>query len=223
MKIIPKHHKDVYNKQEERGSFDVPPTGTYIVVNTKLQHQTIGENNTPRVQVWSRILAVVETEDPAQMDEAKEWRGKDLQQSLWWNLEKRGNQERVACMGIACGQMDEWDPEVDSQLVKAITGIPYQLKGNKREEEYKGQARVNFNVLATQQLSADKRKEFTSAPDWSKTVGDIASRMVPKESSGKKGGGGGGGSRSSTSSSKDTSKVQDVDPFGDMPFSDGTN
>lgn len=214
MMIKPKEHKDAYRAQEDRGSFEVPPSGTYLGVNIKLQRQKVGEKQTPVLKVWTRFLSVIETEDPAQMDDAKTWMGKDVQQSLWWDLTKKGNQERVACMGIACGMMDEWDPNDDKQIVSVITGIPYQIKAQRKEEEYQGKKRINFNVQATQTLSVDKRKEFTSAPDWSKTIGAPADRMLAKIDGGsdaKKG-------NASNASSGSTTKVQEVDPFGEIPF-----
>jgi hypothetical protein len=67
-------------------------------------------------------------------------------------------------------------------------------------------------------LSAAKRKEFSSAPDWAKLVGDPASRVVAgdaKKSNGK-----------AQAQHQQQAKVQDSDPFapgatdddGQIPF-----
>lgn len=201
MKIVPKQHKEAYGAQEKRGSFDVPPDGVYHVVNVKLKRTEIGAKSTPVVKVATKILAVVSVEDPALAADAKSWVGKIVTQDMWWDLSKKGNQERVACMGIAHGQMDEWDPDNDGQLVLACTGIPYQMKSQRKVQ---GDF-INLNVLATQVLGPEKRKEYTSAPDWSKTIGDQAQRMV-NEVKGKKSNGNG--------SAKAQAQVQDADPFG---------
>lgn len=219
MKIQPKKYQEAYGKQEERGNFEVPPTGTYLVVNTKLQHQKVGDKQTPKVQVFTHILEVVATDDPNELAEAKEWTGQEVQQSLWWDLTKKGNQERVACMGIACGQMDEWDPEDDKQLVKTITGVPYQIKARRKEEEYLGKKRLNFDVMATQAIAQDKRKQFASAPDWIKVIGDPSTRMMEAKA-GKSGGGNAAAHSEGTSTN---TKVQEVDPFADIPFSNGSS
>jgi len=201
MKINPKSHKEAYTAQEKRGSFDVPPDGVYHVVNTKLKRTEIGAKSTPVVKVSTRILAVVSVEYPAMAGEAKSWVGKNVGQDMWWDLSKKGNQERVACMGIAHGQMDEWDPDNDAQLVTAATGVPYQMKSQRKVQ---GDF-INLNVLATQQLSKEKRAEYTNAPDWKQLVGDPAQRMV-NEVKGKKTNGNGKPAQT---------RVQDDDPFRD--------
>jgi hypothetical protein len=213
MRIAPKSYKDVYQSQETRGQFQLPPSGTYHAVNVRIERQEIGSKGTKRVQVWTRFLAVIEVDDTGDANEAKSWIGKDTTQSLWWDLSKKGNQERVACMAIANGCMDEFDPDNDNELVGAITGVPYQIKGVLKDEEWEGKKNRNWNVLATQAIGASDRKKYMDAPDWKKTAGDASSRMTVSDKRS-----GGGGNKSNGSSSTGRSSEQGVDPFGDIPF-----
>lgn len=217
MKMNPKNSKDEYRQQAQRGAFDVPPSGTAIVVNTKIQRQKIGKAGTARVQIWTRILEIVVVDEKEHEEDAREWVGKELQQSLWWNLEKPGNVSRANCMAIACDHMDAWDSDVDADLVKAMTGVPYLLKWRRKEEEFQGQKRFNIDVYATEQISSAKRKEFTGAPDWLKIAGAPDARLQPfKDFTGGK------ESTSAAKSKSNASGETDVDPFGDAPFSDGS-
>jgi hypothetical protein len=225
VKIVGKNHAEAYKKQEDRGTFEVPPTGTYHVVNTALQRQTM-KTGTERLQVFTHVLACIETENPEDMDEGKKWVGKKVQQSMWWDLSKTGNVERLACMATAnaVSPSEEWDTDSDPSCVSALTGVPYQLKIRKKTEEYQGHERHVMDVAATQLLQLDMRKKYMQAPDWKKTVGDPAARMMEKKVFGGGGGGGGqrggGGGRRPEPESHSTG-VQDVDPFADAPFSEG--
>lgn len=227
VKITGKNYADSYKKQEERGSYEVPPTGTYHVVNTTLQRQ-IMKTGTERLQVFTTVLACVETENPEDFEEGKKWAAKKFQQSMWWDLSKPTNVERLACMATAnaVSPSEEWDTDSDPSCVSALTGVPYQIKIRKKVEEYKGEERSVLDVAATHLLQLDVRKKYMAAPDWKKTVGDPAVRMLEKKVFGDGGGGGGrrggGGGGRRPEPESHGSGVQDVDPFADAPFSDGS-
>ena len=215
MKMNPKDHKDEYRQQANRG-FEIPPSGSAIVVNTKLQRQKIGKNGTPRLQIWSRILEVLVADEKEEEAKLREWVGKEIQQSLWWDLSKDGNKVRANCMSIACNNLDDWDSDSDSDLVRVMTGVPYLLKWRRKEEVYQGKKQVSLDVYATEIIGQAKRKTFTDAPDWNKMAGSPETRMQPFKDFNNNGSGEG------SSSKKSSAAEQDVDPFGDMPFSDGS-
>ena len=177
MKITGKAYQEQYKTQDERGEFDVPPTGTYHVVNVALQ-RTRFKTGSECVKVFSAVLAVVDSEEPAV---AKTWIGKKFSSNLWWDLSKPGNAARAACMATACGMSpsEEWDSENDSSCVAALTGVPYILKMRRRVESYEGKERKSVDVFATLVLSKEQRKTYASAPDWTKITGAPSERMLP--------------------------------------------
>lgn len=172
MKINPKEHAETYRKQEALGSFAIPPSGTYVVVNTKVTKQVVGQNSTPRLRYKATILAHVESEG----GEGEGFVGKTLSLDLWANWEKMFNVQRVSHMGIACGQTDAWDPEDPGELVKATTGVPYQLKMVRKESEYQGKVRQDAEPVEFKSIGVDARAKYTKSPDWQRTVGSPSDR-----------------------------------------------
>ena len=214
MKITGKQYQKEYQAQEDRGAFSLPPCGAYHVVNVALQRQEVGANETPKMEVWTRILGVVSVDDHAKEAEATEWVNEVFRQPLWWNLSKAGNANRVACMSIANGlsPTEEWDTESDSDCVHALTGTPYLIRFNVKRETWEGKESDRLNVLSTQLLDAATRKKYTSAPDWKRTAGDPAQRMKPKQDTKKS-----GKTNGKKQHSNDQTSTTDSDPF-DTPF-----
>lgn len=174
MKITPKDHAESYKKQEQMGTYAVPPSGTYIVVNTKVSKQIVGVNQTVRYRYRATILQHVESEN----NEGASFVGKSLSFDLWGNFEKTFNVERMSHLGIACGQVEAWDPDDSSGLTKATTGVPYQLKMVRKDREYNGQVRQDCEPSEFKGIGADAKAKWTKSPDWAKTAGNPAERFV---------------------------------------------
>lgn len=171
MRIIPKDHADSY-KSQSSSSFVVPPSGTYIVANTKIVKQVVGANNTPRFRFRAVILAHVESAN----NEGAAFAGKSFTFDLWANWEKVFNVNRISHLGIACGQTEAWDPDEVNELVKATTAVPYQLKLVRKDYEYDGKARQDTDVVEFKAIGTDGKAKFTKSPDWSRIVGNAADR-----------------------------------------------
>jgi hypothetical protein len=209
-KITGKNYADAYKSQEERGSYDVPPTGTYHVVNTALQRKTFARSGAQCIEYTATVLAVVESQD----ESAKKWVGKTYRASLWMDLSKPRNAEAIGCMGIAHGATGEWDTDSDKDCVASLTGVPYQAKVRRKVEEYDGKQRPVLDVYAVTMIAKDARAKYTDAPDWKKTAGHPSERMQEAKTVGS-----GNGSSSKRSNGKhEETQVAESDPFGDIPF-----
>lgn len=211
MKITPKAHADTYDKQKELSSFSLPPKGTYDVVNVAAQRQLIGQG-TPKIRIRAHVLAAVESGDG---NPGAAFVGRTFPLDLWANWEKAANVQRISWLGIACGQTEDWDPDNDADLVKAVTGTPYRITFDIKRGTYQGKPTEDLQVLECKQLGAAAREKYTKAPDWKATVGDPGERMLEEKDFTKSGGSGGG----SRGGSKHSERTAD-NPFGndDIPF-----
>lgn len=205
MKINPKEHATSYKTQGQGNSFTVPPSGTYLVVNTKVTRSIVGANKTPKLRVRALVLAHVESEGGNGTDAV----GKLFSFDVWANWTKPFNVARISHLGIACGQTDSWDPDEPAELVRAITGVPYQMKMVRKESEYNGQTRQDAEPVEVKGIGTDARAKYTKSPDWPKTVGNAAERYEDIGSATPKGKG-----------STAPVKADQPDPFkdDDIPF-----
>ena len=194
MLLDPKAHKNTFGKQEELNASAIPPSGTYIVVNKTLQFKLIGKKGTKKCEVTVHILEAIAGENG---EDVSAYVGTSFKVDLWWDLTKEPNERRLTHLAMACGTVKPFDPDIEDTLVKAITGVPYQMKMERRENESRGdngQMRTftNAEVLLTGFLKPAKRKKFTDAPDWGKTIPALDQRMLKLGDFTKKNGSGGG-------------------------------
>lgn len=169
-KINPKNHAEAYHHQKDKADFPIPAEGTYIGVNTKLQIWTL-ESGKKKIQLTTHVLDVVDGGD-------KSWIGKTFFQDLWMNWESDWNVEQAAMVATACGNIEEFDPDNKSDLVRVMTGVPYLLTIKHELNEWKGQTRKQIRVTERKMIGKDARAKYTNDPDWAKTVGDTASRLI---------------------------------------------
>lgn len=174
----PKQYSDKF--KEQGSGFELPPPGTYHVVNVGLKFVTFG-SGTKALRITSKILKCIH-------GDGESFVGKKFSQDLWWNLAKEANQNRLMFMAIACGQTEAFNENMAADLVKALTGKAYLIQLSHRKEEYEGKERVNLNVIRVDRLPVDVRKSYADQPDWKTTVGDPAKRMGEPETIGKGGG-----------------------------------
>jgi hypothetical protein len=204
MRFVSKNYQEQYNEQKNRGTFSVPPTGTYHVVNKTIQF-VVFKTGSKCLRVISHVLGVVIAPD---IEAAKKWIGKTFSQDLWWDLSKPRNQERVALMAIANGESGEWDSDSKADLIRVMTGVPYQLRCINKVNQYEGKDRLVLDVNATERLGKDIISRYSDDPDWRKTIGDPTVRFLDiKDSSGAR-------------SNGHQSTPEESDPFSgsDIPF-----
>jgi hypothetical protein len=187
-KITPKDYAKEYKEQESlTAGYQTPPDGTYEVVNVSMNRLKI-RTKTGRVMnmlnITAHVLKCIEAHDKDGAVDGKEFEGKNASFSLFaeWQREDgtpdRRSMALMSCLGAACGQTEEWDPDNDGDLIRATTGVPYLLKFETRERKTdSGEVRKDINVREFKHLSGESKKRHMSAPDWKKLVGEPSSRM----------------------------------------------
>lgn len=216
-KINPKQHTETYKEQK---AFDrtVPVTGTFDVVGVKMQWQKVGQKGTERLRIVTHVLRVVEAADE---EGARKMVGGSFGRDVWWNLYKDDgttlsfNGQQLVHAAIACGCSEEFDPEDRDELVKILTGTPYRIKIDVKPNKQGDRVFYNVDVVEAKHLSADARKRYTSAPDWSKTVPKLEDRLLEDADYSKPKDDGGGNGKSSSKPDKSDAGFTDDDQ---LPF-----
>lgn len=175
--LNPNDFKESYAKQDQKDSDRTEPvSGSYEVVNVKLQHQIVGQSATKKLKVIARVLKVVSSDESEKA--AKMVHG-TFGFDLWFDLTKKFNAERLAHLGIACGETENWDPTDDGVLVSTITGVPYLIKIMVSERETRsGKKFHNVELLETKHIGKEQRTKYMKTPDWKKIIGSPEDRLL---------------------------------------------
>jgi hypothetical protein len=170
MKIDPKKHAKKMDLPE------IPPEGAYVVVNHKVTRVTIG-TGTKKIEYSARILKTADKKKKDPVAEA--FIGEDISISYWGDFEKEGNQKRIAYLALANHCENAFDPDDDTELVFATTGVPYvvNLVHNKKFLDV-------ANVVRIPNESLDK---YITDPDFPKIIGEPSSRMKDSKDFSRKG------------------------------------
>lgn len=190
----PKDNKDTYKDQNARV---VPIAGQYDVVNIRLGFQAVGRG-TERLRIVTLVLGVIDSADPK---EAKKLLGKTFGQDIWWHKPgKEGNFPedcdfnllasdtgsglgfngiKLMNMAIAHGNSEDFTEQVkERKLVQLITGVPYRITIDVKEERSNGRVFYTVDTQETKHLPKAQREKYTNDPDFKKKVGEPESREM---------------------------------------------
>ncbi len=222
MEIVTEEYASEYKDRaakanQARTQYDmVPPSGTYVVVNTHMRREISGSKGTPCLVPTMRILKVVSVEKSTDQKEADGCVMHDVFPKLWVTPKTLAG---IGTMAIAHtgNSKARWDTDKDDDVIKNLTGVPFLVKIWRKESTYEGKPRVELNINAALILDKPTRDKVTASPDFSKMVPPPASRMLPikdwrkgRESS----------SNTRTSSSVDPRAHEEQPPMDDglVPF-----
>lgn len=200
--------KKSYDHQEELANSRVPPTGKYHVVIKTIAPQLVGANASKKVRMNATILSCVESADGGEG-----WVGQNMPLDFWWNFDKRFNATRLTHLAMACGVKEAFDPDDDSALVHAVTGVPFFIQVEKTSRSYQkdGETKTVEDVepVEFKRLAPKDRKKHTDDPGWRKLLPATDERMLETEDYSKPRGSAAGGGAD-----------QQADPDEeDLPFS----
>ena len=175
-----------YGRQEELNEFDTPVSGSYCVVGTAVRRVTTNSGS-KKVRMTVHALKGVEPK------EAQKYEGKKFGLDLWWNFDKRYNEQKLAFLIRAChkGEIPSKFIDVDTDkfvdtdenLVEALTGVPFGIKIEVTERTYKrndgtqGKG-ADIRILESKDLNDKWLSRFTSDPDFKKLIGKPADRLL---------------------------------------------
>lgn len=203
-------HKDGYTgDQKDMGRGPDVVTGEYDVVNVELTRAET-QKGARKIRPTIHVLGSPDKKLQNFVD-AKFWI------DLWTDLSKNANAKKMTYMILAHGQeamLDNFDPDDDEMIQKAISGRPYRISIEVKEREYKdknGDTKTTTDVDVTQlrELTKEQRAVYNT-PKWKELLPNRFAEVKVYEK--KEGGGGGPRGGSET-------KVAENDPFDDGDWS----
>jgi len=179
--IDPKENAESYkleNQKKSNEGFSLED-GTYTVVNLTVQRQFVGQKGTPKLVFRTMILGVTEGADKT-VEELEHAVGKTFFLDMWATQK---NAERLKNLARAHGFRDHLDGDDDEALVRAFTGVPYEIKLKVKERGYTdraGQKRTaqDIQVDYTYHLPKDKRERYLEDPDVRKQIKPYPERLI---------------------------------------------